>query len=299
MTLEQDGEQHQGEPESVALHALLDELLQEHYGNRGEEIRGEAALVQALSSLEDGVTDESPPSASRWVLRIASIAAVAFLAIGIFLTTPASARATAIRVVERIREVGPRTYEVEIERAGPRSPVGRFLLDMDGERSLRVEGLAGRFQGVVLGRDGEQYYLVPPRPRAPAFVSDGPGRLEGLLGEGEHGFEYLLLPSVVAELVDDFDFEWGAGPEGSVTLVAKRRADTKTKPSQITVQCRPDDVVERLTLEFDRPLPPLAPRRVTFVLQGEEQRSPEWFSAERAVEGREVRNRFAKPRGPR
>ncbi|MEM1449029.1 MAG: hypothetical protein AAGI22_07940 [Planctomycetota bacterium] len=211
---------------------------------------------------------------------LAAAAAAAVVLALVFDATATDATAAAERLLEVAREDAARRYEVTIQRNAVRAPIGRFRLDLSGDDVMRMEGLDGRFEGLVLGRDGDVFYAVPPRQGAPALVTESRDGFERWLGGREMSLERLVVADIVSSLLDDYDLEASGGGDGA-RLVATRTSGPRTRPRTVDVTYRErDGVIVRLSLTFGRDLPPRAPRQVRFDLLGEEPRDRDWFSVD-------------------
>ena len=169
----------------------------------------------------------------------------------LFVHTAPTATAALTQIVEAGRSVAFRRYQFLMDREGapPAMPFrrGHFDVGPAGRFVCSFEGPGGK-TAVVMGFDGEEYWLVPPIGPVRVGVSPGPiAKVAELGGELGGDLDQLMLGPLVDNLrrhyavrfADDGAIDGGSGP---IRLEATRRPDRPSvRPALVRLIARRSD----------------------------------------------------------
>lgn len=271
--------------------ACLDRLVQD-----GLRAHGTGAVEERVLGLWRAAEEANGARRQRrwqrhWLGALVGAAGVAAAAVLLsILFAPASSAASILSLAARAAgEALDRRYAVTIERRGPRFEPGEFQLDLRGESSMRLEGLAGPFEGIVLGRDGATYYAAPPRASAPVFVTGSAATFEDWMRGRQLSGDTLDVGRILGRLSDsdaEFTIRTGTSPGAGIVRVIAEREDGPPSPAPRRVELdvrETDGLLVAMDMRFGLPRPPRAPLRVRFELLSEDPRPDDWYSLDAAA----------------
>jgi hypothetical protein len=201
----------------MTVHALLLARAE------GDAASTAAVTDEALRGIEERQTRTYTFPSMR---RLASMAAVAFLAIGgftVWYTLSAEHRAVAT-LLEGHSQPGTRRYDLAVYREGPTPPLtlaGATYVDGHGTFVLKLPLPNGA--AVTFGRTGEQWWIVTPEDEVRRGSDDEV--VEAWIRSIDPGAPFPSIDRTLEQFEQDYDVVVSVEPDGTITYRGERTSE--------------------------------------------------------------------------